>query len=164
MARKTQNRMDLRKQAEAADAQNSEESDDIDLEDDDADLDAELDLDLDDDDSGDEAPKRKKRAPKKKPAAARPKRTKTKAVVRKRMLWGVFSSSMKEEARFPYAEKEQAEARAEALHQKNKKEYFVQPIKEPIAEPPGMTKAEKTAADKADKAAAAAAAAAEKAL
>ncbi|MES2788982.1 MAG: hypothetical protein V4719_05120 [Planctomycetota bacterium] len=153
MARKTQNRMDLRKQAEAADAQNPDESDELELDDDgDADLDAELDLDLDDDDSGDDAPKRKKRAPKKKPAAARPKRTKTKAVVRKRMLWGVFSSSMKEEGRFPYAEKEQAEARAEALHQKNKKEYFVQPIKEPIAEPPSMTKAEKAEKDKAEKA------------
>lgn len=160
MARKTQNRMDLRKQAEAADAQNSEEADDVDLEDDDADLDAELDLDLDDDDAGDEAPKRKKRAPKKKPTSARPKRTKTKAVVRKRMLWGVFSSSMKEEGRFPYAEKEQAEAKAEALRQKNKKDYFVQPIKEPIADGPAMTKAEKAAADKAEKAAAKAAAAA----
>lgn len=153
MARKTQNRMDLRKQAEAADAQNSDESDDLDVDDDvDADLDAELDLDLDDDDSGDEAPKRKKRATKKKPAAARPKRTKAKTVVRKRMLWGVFSSSMKEEARFPYAEKEQAEARAEALHQKNKKDYFVQPIKEPIADGPALTKAEKAEKDKAEKA------------
>ena len=83
------------------------------------------------------------------------------------MLWGVFSSSMKEEGKFPYAEKEQADAKAEALHQKNKKEYFVLPVKEPIAEPPSMTKAEKAEKDKAekaaDKAAKAAAAAAEKA-
>ncbi|HEY4261466.1 MAG TPA: hypothetical protein VGM98_14960, partial [Schlesneria sp.] len=145
MARKTQNRMDLRKQAEAAGEVDSEEADDLELDDDaDADLDADLDLDLDDD-SGDEAPKRKKRVVKKKPATARPKRVKAKAIVRKRMLWVVFSTAMKEEARFPYAEKEQAELKAEALRQKNKKDYFVQPIKEPIADavPIKADKAEK---------------------
>jgi hypothetical protein len=145
MARKTQNRMDLRKQAEAAGEVDSEEADDLEIDDDaDADLDADLDLDLDDD-SGDEAPKRKKRVAKKKPATARPKRVKAKAIVRKRMLWVVFSTAMKEEARFPYAEKEQAEQKAEALRQKNKKDYFVQPIKEPIADaaPIKADKAEK---------------------
>lgn len=150
MARKTQNRMDLRKQAEAAGEVDSEENDELELDDDaDADLDADLDLDLDDD-SGDEAPKRKKRVVKKKPATARPKRVKAKAIVRKRMLWVVFSTAMKEEARFPYAEKEQAEQKAEALRQKNKKDYFVQPIKEPIADAVPI-KADK--AEKAEKAA-----------
>jgi hypothetical protein len=150
MARKTQNRMDLRKQAEAAGEVDSEEADELELDDDaDADLDADLDLDLDDD-SGDEAPKRKKRVAKKKPATARPKRVKAKAIVRKRMLWVVFSTAMKEEARFPYAEKEQAELKAEALRQKNKKDYFVQPIKEPIADAVPI-KADK--AEKAEKAA-----------
>ena len=153
MARKTQNRMDLRKQAEAAEAQEPDDGEEVEVEEDaDADVDAELELDADDD-AGDEPPKRKKKAPKKKAATVRVKRTKTKAVVRKRMLWGVFSSSMKEEGRFPYAEKEQANARAEILHQKNKKEYFVLPIKEPIAEPPALTKAEKDKAEKAEKAA-----------
>src|SRR3954470_24149874 len=100
MARKTQNRMDLRKQAEAAGEVDSEEADELEPDDDaDADLDADLDLDLDDD-SGDEAPKRKKRVAKKKPATARPKRVKAKAIVRKRMLWVVFSTAIKEEARF----------------------------------------------------------------
>jgi hypothetical protein len=151
MARKTQNRMDLRKQAEAAGEVDAEESDELELDDDaDADVDADLDLDLDDD-SGDEAPKRKKRVAKKKPATARPKRVKAKAIVRKRMLWVVFSTAMKEEARFPYAEKEQAEQKAEALRQKNKKDYFVQPIKEPIADAVPIAKADK--ADKAEKAA-----------
>ena len=145
MARKTQNRMDLRKQAEAAGDVEPEDGDELDLDDDgDADLDADLDLDLDDD-SGDEAPKRKKRVAKKKATTARPKRTKAKAIVRKRMLWVVFSTAMKEEARFPYAEKEQAEQKAEALRQKNKKDYFVQPFKEPIAD------AVPTKADKAEK-------------
>jgi hypothetical protein len=65
-------------------------------------------------------------------------------------LWVVFSTAMKEEARFPYAEKEQAELKAEALRQKNKKDYFVQPIKEPIADAVPI-KADK--AEKAEKAA-----------
>jgi len=146
MARKTQNRMDLRKQAEAAGEVEAEDGDELELDDDgDADLDTDLDLDLDDDDSGDEAPKRKKRVAKKKPATARPKRAKAKTIVRKRMLWVVFSTAMKEEGRFPYAEKEQAEQKAEALRQKNKKDYFVQPVKEPIADAPAVK------ADKAEK-------------
>jgi len=123
MARKTQSRLELRKQAEAAEA-----------------MDAEIDIEVDD--AGDEdAPKKKKKAVKKK-TATRAKRLKTKAVVRKRLVWGVFSSSMKEEARFPYAEREAAEQRAEALTQKNKRTYFVQPIKEPIPDAPPAAAAE----------------------
>ena len=120
MARKTQSRLELRKQAEAAGAAEEE---------------LELDVD-DDDDSDDEAPKKRKKAAKKKTTTTRAKRSKTKAVTRKRLVWGVFSSSMKEEGRFPYAEKEAAEQKAELLRQKNKREYFVQPIKEPITDAP----------------------------
>jgi len=120
MARKTQSRLELRKQAEAAGAAEEE---------------LELDVD-DDDDSDDEAPKKRKKAAKKKTTTTRAKRSKTKAVTRKRLVWGVFSSSMKEEGRFPYAEKEAAEQKAESLRQKNKREYFVQPIKEPITDAP----------------------------
>ena len=120
MARKTQSRMELRKQAEAAESAEEE---------------LVLDLD-DDDDSDDEAPKKRKKVAKKKAATPRAKRSKAKAVTRKRLVWGVFSSSMKEEGRFPYAEKEAADQKAEALRQKNKREYFVQPIKEPITEAP----------------------------
>lgn len=74
-----------------------------------------------------------KKEPKKK-AAARPKRTKTKVVVRKRLVWGVFSSTLKEEGRYPYGERDAAEARAEELAVRHKRTYFVQPIKEPIAD------------------------------
>ncbi len=70
----------------------------------------------------------------KKKAAAKPKRSKVKVIVRKRMMWGVFSSSLKEEGRFPYAEKDAAEARAADLAAKHKRTYFVQPIKEPLPE------------------------------
>lgn len=126
MARKTQSRLELRKQAEAAGAAEEE---------------LELDAD-DDDDSDDEAPKKRKKAAKKKTTTTRAKRSKTKAVTRKRLVWGVFSSSMKEEGRFPYAEKEAAEQKAESLRQKNKREYFVQPIKEPITDAPAPAAAE----------------------
>ena len=80
------------------------------------------------------APKKKKavKDPKKK-AAPRAKRTKTKALVRKRLLWGVYSNSMKEEGRYAYADRASADARCEELSLKNKKPYFVQPIKEPLS-------------------------------
>ena len=61
-----------------------------------------------------------------------PARKKTKAPERKRMIWGVFSGTMKEEARFPYDQRAAAEERLEQLRSKGKKMYFIQPIKEPI--------------------------------
>ena len=136
MARKIQNRRDLRKQADAADSQAGDEGED-DLDDlevgDEPEIDADLDLESEDEDG---PPKRKKKAAKKAKTTTRAKRSKTKAIVRKRMLWGVFGASMKEEARFPLADKELAEQKAEALRQKNKREYFLQRIKEPIADAP----------------------------
>jgi hypothetical protein len=108
MAKRTRNRHELREQADAAEKQ--------------------------DKGAGGEAAaadKKKVKDPKKK-AAAKPKRSKAKVVVRKRLVWGVFSSSMKEEGRFPYGEREAAEARAMDLAARHKRTYFVQPIKEPV--------------------------------
>ena len=108
MAKRTQNRRELREQADAAGKQDKS--------------------------AGAEAApgeKKKGKDPKKK-AAAKPKRAKAKIIVRKRMLWGVFSSSMKEEGRFPFADREAAEARAGDLAARHKRTYFVQPIKEPL--------------------------------
>ena len=105
MARKTPSRLELRKQVEAADAIGAPPTEG--------------------------ATKKKAKEPKKK-AAARPKRTKVKAIIRKRLVWGVFSSSMKEEGRFAYADLEAAEARVAELSLKHKRTYFVQPIKEPL--------------------------------
>ena len=106
MARKTPSRLELRKQVEAADAAGTPA----------AEVTAKV---------------KKVKDPKKK-AAPRAKRTKVKAIIRKRLVWGVFSSSMKEEGRFPYNEKEAAEARVAELALKHKRTYFVQPIKEPL--------------------------------
>ena len=68
------------------------------------------------------------------PAAAKKATTrkKTKAPERKRLIWGVFSGTMKEEARFPYDQRAAAEERLEQLRSKGKKMYFIQPIKELI--------------------------------
>lgn len=110
MAKRTRNRHELREQAEAAEKQDKSAS-------------------------ADGAAGEKKKAKEKKKAAAKPKRSKAKVIVRKRLLWGVFSSSLKEEGRFPYADREGAEARAQDLAARHKRTYFVQPIKEALPEP-----------------------------
>ncbi len=74
--------------------------------------------------------KKKKKATRKKKATTT--RRKTKASERKRLVWGVFSGSLKEEARFPYDQRKEAEAKLEQLLARGKKVYFIQPIKEVI--------------------------------
>jgi hypothetical protein len=63
-------------------------------------------------------------------------RSKEKALQRKRLVWGVYSSSMKEEARFPYDQRAEAEKKVKQLAAKTAKTYFIQPIKELIVEAP----------------------------
>lgn len=78
--------------------------------------------------------KTKKKAARKKATTTR--RSSAKAVARKRLMWGVFSGSMKEEGRFPYSERAAAEAKLEQLQTRSpKKMFFIQPIKEEITEP-----------------------------
>jgi hypothetical protein len=83
MARKTPSRLELRKQVEAAESQGA----------------------------GKDGKKKDKKAKdvKKKPV----RRAKAKATERKRLMWGVFNSSMKEEGRFPYDRRAAAEERVE---------------------------------------------------
>ena len=80
-----------------------------------------------------------------KKAAATKKAVKKKAVKRKRksteptryrLIWGVYSSSMREEARFDYDCRKDADKKAEKLKSKGKKLYWVQPIKEEIIPEP----------------------------
>ena len=70
----------------------------------------------------------------KKAPAKRASRSKAKAVVRKRLVWVIYSGSMKEEGRFPYDQRAAAEERMEVLRSKSKKLYFLQPVKEVIGE------------------------------
>lgn len=102
MARKTASRLELRKQAEAAEKRDA---------------------------SGE-----KKKATRKKATTTRAKRTKTVTQVRKRVVWAIYSGSMKEEARFPYAERAQAEEKLEQLRSKGKKMYFMQLLKEDMSD------------------------------
>ncbi len=105
MARKTPSRLQLRKDVEAAASKKTA--------------------------TGDGGAKKKKTTKKKKAT----RRAKVKAPERKRLIWAVFNASMKEEARFPYEERDAAEEKLQKLRAKGKKAYFIQPIKEVITEP-----------------------------
>ena len=88
--------------------------------------------------AADSRPEKKKRAATKKATS----RKKTKAPERKRLIWGVFSGTLKEEARFPYDQRAAAEERLEQLRAKGKRMYFIQPIKEPITATTAATPAD----------------------
>lgn len=64
----------------------------------------------------------------------RAKRTKEKVQARKRLVWVVYSGSMKEEGRFPYDQLDAAHEKIEQLKLKSKKMYFIQPVKEILGE------------------------------
>ena len=83
------------------------------------------------------ATKKKTSKATKKTKAKKKKTTRSKkaaAEARKRLVWGVFSSSMKEEARFPYDQRKEAEKKLDQLSSKSKKPFFIQPIKEIISD------------------------------
>lgn len=106
-ASKSTTRLDLRKEAEAAEKLKSEEK-----------------------------PATKAKAKKKK-AARKTTRRKTKKKVeaqRMRLVWGVFDNSSQQIAVFPYPERKDAEKKAEEMTAKGRGIYFVQPVKEPILE------------------------------
>ena len=124
MAKRTTSRLEMRKMAEAAESQGRKVE------------------------KGEatDAPVKKKSSkdpkdPKAKKTATRAKRTKTKVIVRKRQVWGVYSSSMKEEGRFAYADREAADARAEELGLRHKGAYCVQASQEPLPEKAAEPKA-----------------------
>ncbi len=75
----------------------------------------------------------KKPAVKKKAATKKPSRKKADNYTRKKIIWGVFNSSMKEEGRFPYDQRDEAVKKLEQLQSKSKKPYFLQAIKEVLS-------------------------------
>jgi hypothetical protein len=99
---------------------------------------------------GKKTPKKRKAATKKRKTAAR--KTKVRAHQRKRMVWCVFNGSMKEEGRFPYDQRKDAEKKLDLLAQKSKKPFFIQPVKEVISDGPvkGKAKAEEVEEAEAD--------------
>jgi hypothetical protein len=109
MARKTASRLEMRRMAEAAEARGEE---------------------IDDDDLP-----RKAKAKAKAPAKKTTRRTKEKVAPRRRLMWAVYNGNMKEEARFPYADRQAAEEKLAQLREKSsKKLFFIQPVKVPLGE------------------------------
>jgi len=76
-------------------------------------------------------------AEKKPKKAAKPKKKVKKVVnVRQRRVWGIFDNSNQQVATFPYAQRQAADTRLAELQEKGKSNtYFIQPVNEPIAEP-----------------------------
>lgn len=72
----------------------------------------------------------KKKAKKK--AATRSRKKKADTPARRRLVWVVYSSTMREEGRYLYHERDKAEEKLNALLAKGKRRYFIQPIKEPL--------------------------------
>jgi hypothetical protein len=121
--------MELRAEAEAAEARDRVAKKDGDEEEDDLGDIAEV-VEAEPDAEAD-APKKKK-AKAKKTTVPKP-RKKTVKVVRKRVVWVVFDNSSKKQGpAFDYPRKAEAEAYAEKLRTEKKGTYFVQPVKEEI--------------------------------
>jgi hypothetical protein len=68
--------------------------------------------------------------------AAKPtaRKRKVKEAERKKIYWGVFSGTLKEEGRYAYDERDKAEEKLAQLRSRSKKLFFIQPIKESLSE------------------------------
>lgn len=123
MAGKTQNRMELRRQYEAAEPLDPMEDETEEV------------AEVDDDD---DAERRVKRRPR--PAKAKAKSTKpVKPAARMRIVWKVVNDAFKEVATFEYSQKQAAETRAAELTARGKGTHFVQKAKEAMPEnAPGL--------------------------
>jgi hypothetical protein len=130
-------RMDLRRQAEAAEAREEEEEtteEAVEEEAEDADEPAEAEEVAEDEEA---KPKKKKPAAKKKaPAVKKPaaKRTRTAKEVRMRATWVVFDNGSKVVEKFPYNQKSDAEALlARKIQEKEGKAvFYINLVKEPL--------------------------------
>ncbi len=70
--------------------------------------------------------------PKKKKAAKPRTRRAKEAMQRRRLVWVVYSSTMREEGRFLFHEKEKADELLATLLGRGKRRYFMQPVKEAL--------------------------------
>ncbi len=120
MAGKPLNRLELRRQSEAAeplDPMEDETEESVE--------------ETDEDEVQERKPKRKpKAAPKSKAKASR----QAKPATRMRIVWSVLNDAFKTVATFEYAQKEAAEAKAAELTARGKGVHFVQRTKEPMPE------------------------------
>lgn len=123
MARRPQNRMELRRQYEAAEPPDpvEDESEDV----------------IEETDEEEERRPKKKRAPAKSKAKAAAKPAKPTA--RMRIVWAVVNDAFKTVATFEFNQKEAALAKAAEMTAKGKGTHFIQKVKEAIAEDaPGL--------------------------
>jgi hypothetical protein len=125
MAGKPLNRLELRRQSDAAEPLDPMEDESEDVSED-----------LDDDESEGKKPKKKPKAP----AKAKTKAVKAaKPAARMRIVWTVMNDAFKPVGTFEYANKEGAEARAAELTAKGKGTHFVMKSKEPMPDnAPGL--------------------------
>jgi hypothetical protein len=125
MAGKPLNRLELRRQSDAAEPLDPMEDESEEVHDE-----------GDDDDGGERKPKKKPKAPAKSKAKA------VKAVkpaARMRIVWTVMNDAFKPVGTFEYAQKEAANARAAELTAKGKGTHFVMKTKEPMPDnAPGL--------------------------
>lgn len=125
MAGRPQNRMELRRQYEAAEPVDPMEDEAEDIVDD-----------AGDDDEAERKPKKKPKAPSK----AKAKTPKVpKAAARMRIVWGVVNDAFKTVGTFEFTQREAAEARAAELTAKGKGNHFIQKVKEAMPDnAPGL--------------------------
>lgn len=125
MAGKPLNRLELRRQNDAAEPLDPMEDESEELVDD-----------VDDDDGAERKPKKKpKAATKTKAKSSKP----AKPAARMRIVWVVTNDAFKPVGTFEYSQKEAAEARAAELTAKGKGTHFVQKVKEPMPDnAPGL--------------------------
>jgi hypothetical protein len=139
MAGKPLNRLDLRRQREAAEPLDPMEDET-----------AEVAEDAEDEEVAERKPKKKAKAP------AKPKAKSTrsaKPAARMRIVWVVLNDAFKPVGTFEYAQKQAAEARAAELTAKGKGTHFVKKEKEPMPEDaPGIGAAIPRIAEKPTKA------------
>lgn len=81
------------------------------------------------------AKKEKATAKKAKATGTTARKRKVKTPERKRIVWGVFSGTLKDEGRYAYDQYDKAVERLEQLRAKSKKMFFIQAIKEPLSAP-----------------------------
>ena len=143
MAGRILNRRELRKQADEAEARESQQDPEAADEDDEVD-DTDYAGGAEDEGPGadtedgadDEAPRpAKKPAKAKAPAAKARKPRKPKVAPRMRVRWGVFDASMKQVAIFDYNQRADADEKAAELAAKKNGTFFLQIVKEPMPEP-----------------------------
>jgi hypothetical protein len=123
MAGKPLNRLELRRQNDAAEPLDPMEDESEEL------------IDDAEDDDGQERKAKKKKAPAKKAKAAKP----AKPAARMRIVWTVMNDAFKPVGTFEFSQREAAEARAAELTAKGKGPHFIQKTKEPMPDnAPGL--------------------------